>query len=189
MFFICILHIFHICVRFFPPLLYKSHPFTMPATAHTPDLIGRENRSLASQCIKTKIQCTPIVKKKKYDKNKIINNKRNNSIFSSLLGLQWAVNLLPWECCSLPEAERAQLPGRMLKTSHVCPLPHRQWDGCLIRAKISEAIYLLYWYARCLKIANLLARLAKLQWTPDEQCPLVTFQCQCLHFSVVHCES
>lgn len=34
----------------------------MPSTAHIPDLVGRENRSLASQCIKTKIQCTPIVK-------------------------------------------------------------------------------------------------------------------------------
>lgn len=46
----------------------------MPATAHVPDLIGQENRSFASQCIKTKKkknqkikkefknQCTPIKK-------------------------------------------------------------------------------------------------------------------------------
>lgn len=39
-----------------------------------------------------------------------INNKRNNSIFSSLLGLQWAVNLLPRETCSLPEAETSSTP-------------------------------------------------------------------------------
>lgn len=38
----------------------------LSTVTHIPDLIGRENHSPASQCIKTKkIQCTQIVKKNK----------------------------------------------------------------------------------------------------------------------------
>lgn len=63
-FFICIRHIFHICVCGF--FFFKSLPYEKPSNHYsTPDLTGREGRSLASQCIKTKIQCTPIVKKTK----------------------------------------------------------------------------------------------------------------------------
>ena len=116
----CGFFLFFYCFFFFNfPAIQKAIQSRCPVySTHIPDLIGRENRSLASQCIKTKkIQCTPIVKKKKKRKKKKKNNnnnttqtkklttKRNNSIISSLLGLQWAVNLLPWETCGLPEAE------------------------------------------------------------------------------------
>lgn len=53
----------------------------MPATAHVPDLIGQENRSFASQCIKTKKNEIKKFKKKKKsvysDKKK--NNNNNNT--------------------------------------------------------------------------------------------------------------
>lgn len=53
----------------------------MPSTAHIPDLTGRENRSLASQCIKTKKKFSVLrLLKNKQRKNttqtKKINNKR-----------------------------------------------------------------------------------------------------------------
>lgn len=60
-------YIYFIYVFFFISLPYKSHSIMMLSTVtHIPDLIGRENHSPASQCIKTKkIQCTQIVKKNK----------------------------------------------------------------------------------------------------------------------------
>lgn len=47
----------------------------MPATAHVPDLIGQENRSFASQCIKTKKKNISVYSDKK---NKI--TTRNKQI-------------------------------------------------------------------------------------------------------------
>lgn len=46
----------------FFPAIQKPSVHDASYSTHIPDLIGQENRSLASQCIKTKIQCTPIVK-------------------------------------------------------------------------------------------------------------------------------
>lgn len=73
----------------------------------------------------------------------------------------------------------------------ICPLPHWQVDGFLIRARINETIYFLYRYACCLWKANLRARLADSAVDPRQATfprPFTVFPLtQCLHFSVVCC--
>lgn len=49
----------------------------MPATAHVPDLIGQENRSFASQCIKTKKKNQ--IKLKNKIKKSVYSDKKNDN--------------------------------------------------------------------------------------------------------------
>lgn len=97
---------------------------------------------------------TPFPKKSTTQKKK--NQQEKQQHLQQPGGSTVGSNLLPRETCSLPEAENELSSlNEHLKTP-VCRLPHWQLDGCLIRARISETLYLLPQYARCLQIANLL---------------------------------
>lgn len=72
----CVVFFFLFSFFFNFPAIQKSHPVTMPSTAHT-SLTSQAERtapSLHSALRQKKIQCTPIVKKKKKKKKNNNNN-------------------------------------------------------------------------------------------------------------------